>query len=437
MSPADTAHPLNNIMGFCKGLVCLGLIGGAGYAAYRLGPWYDTSNNSASSDGSSTSSSAADSLLADPSTVCEGCCNGLIGNCDRPLNDVMFAMVHNAMSSRDYNFLAYNHIDSLEKSLVAGYRGLMIDSCICDGSLGEDVQNFIAGHTMDDEGTNYLGFCHTSCDAGVRDPTEVLSNIKTFLDVNRNEVILLEFEIIDNSLQQLYDAVDMSELDTYIYRRETSSSSNTAATMTTPTTTHGYYNWPTMQSLIDANTRLIIFAHGDGMESCTSSGSCPEGIFSTDSNYEQTNWNDKSCTVKGASFDTNIDFFLMNHWMNGIETDLPYKDNAEEFNTLAALSERYNLCTERKPNIVAVDFWHVGDVLDFVKQVNEQLGVSSGGGSGSSSSSEGGDGADTGTSTGGTITSDTLDYIKENSSPPTVLTADYSYIPTYTPTDVW
>jgi hypothetical protein len=128
----------------------------------------------------------------------------------------------------------------------------------------------------------------------------------------------------------------------------------------------------------------------------------------------------------------------MNHWMNGIETDLPYKDNAEEFNTLAALSERYNLCTERKPNIVAVDFWHVGDVLEFVKQVNEQLGDSSGGGS--SSSSEGGDGADTGTSTGGTITSDTLDYIesiKENSSPPTVLTADYTYIPTYTPTDEW
>jgi hypothetical protein len=48
-----------------------------------------------------------------------------------------------------------------------------------------------------------------------------------------------------------------------------------------------------------------------------------------------------------------------------------------------------------------VDFWHVGDVLDFVKQVNEeQLGDSSGSGS-----SEGGDGVDTDTGAGGTITS--------------------------------
>jgi hypothetical protein len=363
----------------------------------------------------------------------------------------MFAMVHNAMSSRDYNFLAYNHIDSLEKALVAGYRGLMIDSCICDGSLGEDVQNFIAGQTTmegNNDSTTYLGFCHTSCDAGVRDPTEVLSNIKTFLDVNRNEVLLLEFEILDNSLQQLYDAIDTSELDTYIYRRETAtSSSNTATT----TRTYGYYNWPTMQSLIDANTRLIIFAHGDGMESCsTSSDSCPEGIFSTDSHFEQTNWNDQSCTIKGSTFDTNIDYVLMNHWMNGIETDLPSNDNADEFNTLATLTERYNLCTERKPNIVAVDFWHVGDVLDFVKQVNEeQLGAASSGvGSGSSSSEGGGDGADTDTgATGGTITSETLDFIessiKESSSTPppvesptVVMTID-SYIPTYTPTYVW
>ena len=86
-------------------------------------------------------------------------------------------MVHNAMSSRDHNFLGYNNIDSLKKALVSGYRGLMLDSCICDGSIGEDAQSFIAGETMMDKGTNYLGFCHTSCDAGVRDPSEVLKNI--------------------------------------------------------------------------------------------------------------------------------------------------------------------------------------------------------------------------------------------------------------------
>lgn len=119
---------------------------------------------------------------------------------------------------------------------------------------------------------------------------------------------------------------------------------------------------------------------------------------------------------------------------------------------MAALSERYNLCYERKPNIVAVDFWHVGDVLDFVKLVNEELGASTESSSSSSSScvvvvvvvAKKGDGADTDTGAGGTITSDTLDFIEsinESSSPPpvesptVVMTID-SYIPTYTPTNV-
>ena len=54
-------------------------------------------------------------------------------------------MVHNAMSSRDDLFAAYNNIENLEKALVAGYRGLMLDSCICDGSIGEEVANFMKG----------------------------------------------------------------------------------------------------------------------------------------------------------------------------------------------------------------------------------------------------------------------------------------------------
>jgi hypothetical protein len=77
--------------------------------------------------------------------ACEGCCNSLVSNCDLKLNEVTFAMVHNAMSSRDDLFAAYNNIQTLEKALVAGYRGLMLDSCICDGSIGEDVANAIKG----------------------------------------------------------------------------------------------------------------------------------------------------------------------------------------------------------------------------------------------------------------------------------------------------
>ena len=133
----------------------------------------------------------------------------------------------------------------------------------------------------------------------------------------------------------------------------------------------------------------------------------------------------------GETFDTNIDFFLMNHWMNEAHSDLPYEGNAEEFNSLSALSERYSLCTERKPNIVAVDFWSIGNVLDFVKQVNQEL---AGGGEGSTTTTAVSGGTST-ADTGGTIMTDMMDVI-ENKRPtegPTVMAV--TNIPTYAPTE--
>ena len=75
----------------------------------------------------------------------------------------------------------------------------MLDSCLCDGGLSkymeEGAKEFMEERGLIDESRETeeeaevtLGFCHTYCDAGVRDPQRVLGNIKKFLDVNRNEV---------------------------------------------------------------------------------------------------------------------------------------------------------------------------------------------------------------------------------------------------------
>ena len=180
----------------------------------------------------------------------------------------------------------------------------------------------------------------------------MLENIKTFLDVNKNEVLLIDFEINDGSLADLHAAIDESGLDEYVYR---SSSTNV--------------QWPTMQQLIDSNNRLILFAHKDGMESCAISN-CPEGIFYKYDHFEQTNWNDYTCDIKGTEREE-MDFFLMNHWLNN-DSDLPSQVNAEEFNTFDALMDRFRECGDRIPNVVAVDFWGIGDVLSFVKEVNKK-----------------------------------------------------------------
>jgi len=176
-------------MGACKALFCTLLLSSlavGGLLAWYFGPWFNTGKEN------------TEPIELTATTACEGCCNGLTSNCNLPVNEVLFAMVHNAMSSYEDYFIAANNNESLEKALVAGYRGLMLDSCLCDGGLRKFMQDgakdlmsqmgLIDESSENEQEEKTLGFCHTYCDAGVRDPSRVFGNIKKFLDVNRNEV---------------------------------------------------------------------------------------------------------------------------------------------------------------------------------------------------------------------------------------------------------
>jgi hypothetical protein len=70
------------------------------------------------------------------------CCNGLGSNCNLPMNEFLFATVHNAMHD-DFPFP--NNEAPLEEALEAGYRGLQLDLCLC--------------------GTDLI-FCHGNCNVG-------------------------------------------------------------------------------------------------------------------------------------------------------------------------------------------------------------------------------------------------------------------------------
>lgn len=108
----------------------------------------------------------------------ENCCNGLEVNCQRRVNEIIYATAHNAMSTRDDNFLQPNHYCSLEKSLEFGFRAFTLDLCDCGRLRG-------------------LQFCHSVCGLGMRDPRDVLSNIMNFLNApeNQDEIIIIIFQI--------------------------------------------------------------------------------------------------------------------------------------------------------------------------------------------------------------------------------------------------
>eukprot|EP00970_Alexandrium_tamarense_P003407 scaffold530_cov193-Alexandrium_tamarense.AAC.35 len=169
----------------------------------------------------------------------------------------------------------------------------------------------------------------------------------------QNKVIILEFEVNDSSLSQLYNAIDQSGLDKFIYR---------------PPSSYTEIEWPTMQTLIDANTRVLVFAHGDGMQSCATM-SCPEGVMYTYDHFAQTAMGDTtSCDATRDNID-GFGYYLMNHFEND-SNDLPSEANAEKLNSYDYLEGRFGGCEERVPSVVAVDFWDVGDVLNFAKDSN-------------------------------------------------------------------
>ena len=127
-----------------------------GVLIWRYGPWAKDS---------------AQVLSLETTASCPNCCNGLVTNCNKSVNDVLFPMVHQSHSSSENKFVGASNTKSLEEALVAGYRALQLSTCMCELMSGQLLLE------RDPEwglGESNLGFCHTACGAGVRDPKDVL-----------------------------------------------------------------------------------------------------------------------------------------------------------------------------------------------------------------------------------------------------------------------
>lgn len=280
-----------------------------------------------------------------PEDLSQPCCNGLSSNCIKRVNEIMFATSHNAMSTRQDSFFAPNHNLNLETSLQAGFRAFMLDLCDC---------------------SNGVAFCHSDCILGTRDPSVVFAAIVSFLQDNLSEVILLEFQVEPGS--DMFDLFDiMREVDGFVdmmYEHPDTSS-----------------NWPLMSQLVDDNKRILVFQHRG--PNCQLAGQCPEGfhstydymfetLFSLDSAEELLAY-PNSCQVQTGQSDA--DFFILNHFAGSSTSFFPEESTALEVNQINALTSRVEACSElysgRIVNFIAVDFWSLGDTVEFVQEYNK------------------------------------------------------------------
>eukprot|EP00970_Alexandrium_tamarense_P004174 scaffold696_cov197-Alexandrium_tamarense.AAC.6 len=133
-----------------------------------------------------------------------------------------------------------------------------------------------------------------------------------------------------------------------------------------------------MQSLIDDNTRLLLFAHGEGMTSCYAN-ECEDGILYARDHFAVTATNDVESCEATLGGDTNIGFFQMKNYEDN-KVKWPSENTARDLNSYATLEARLGNCKgQRLPNLLSVDFWDVGDVLDFVEAENKKRGGVTGG----------------------------------------------------------
>ncbi|KAJ2803848.1 hypothetical protein H4S07_004370 [Coemansia furcata] len=268
-------------------------------------------------------------------------CNGHTELCNRTFDKVAFSTTHNSYAYGDS--LAANQNFDIKTQLSAGVRGFMLDLHPASGATVAT-------------GDPYL--CHTLCLLLNDGPlVDELKRFKTFLDANANEVITI---FIENdgpfTAAQMAKAFTTAGLNTYAYQPK----STTAA-------------WPTLQTMISQNKRLVIFTDAGA------DASVPWIPYDKDY-VVQTPYSVGVGTTFGCSPLTTVrPLWVMNHFVfknytyAGSVVDVPAPDAAATVNTRQSIVAQANVCGSAGvfPNFVTVDFYDVGGLFQAVADINK------------------------------------------------------------------
>jgi hypothetical protein len=252
-------------------------------------------------------------------------CNGHSALCDLALTEITLPGTHNSMSNADAGWFFPNQQHGIGEQLDAGVRALMLD-------------------TTEWEGEPTL--CHSDCDLGSQPLSEGLDEIESFLAAQPREVVLIIFQD------------DLSPAVTVEVMRSVGLADRVW-------TWDGASALPTLTQMIDADTRLIVTAEFSGP---------PPAWYHyawdliTDTPYDYTDAEQFSCAPNRG--DSESPLFLVNHWL----TDpVPTESYAAEVNAESVLGARASQCgaeRERRVNVLAVDFYNVGDLFAVVDTLN-------------------------------------------------------------------
>jgi len=299
-------------------------------------------------------------------------CNGSALLCDRSVDKVVFPGAHNAMSNasiRDWMFP--HHPYDIARMLDDGVRMLALDlhfGIPTGGRVKTDLDHEVGGTSKIEEalgtegvaaamrirnrlvggedGQRSVYFCHGFCELGAYDVGPALVQVREFLAANPGEVVILVLEdyLQANVTDSLFKATGLFD---YVYTGSVST-------------------WPTLGEMVAANQRLIVFIES-GQTGVPWLHTTTGVIQETPYTFKKPE--DFSCRPNRGGTEGSL--FLINHWIE--TTPAPRASNAEVVNAYDFLLRRARACQRERrriPNIIAVDFYSVGDVVRVANTLN-------------------------------------------------------------------
>ncbi|KAF8140459.1 PLC-like phosphodiesterase [Boletus edulis] len=258
-------------------------------------------------------------------------CNGSPDLCNRSFGNVTFVGAHDSYAV-GVNSLATNQDYNITQQMNDGIRMLQMQT-----------------HNL----SGVIQLCHTSCSLYNGGPLSTyLATVKSWLNVNPNEVLSLLIVNSDDFPPTAYDAVFKGAgLDTMSY--------------TPPSASMPASQWPTLGSLIDSGKRLITF-----MDASADFNTVPyiidEFINIWETPFDVTTTFD--CSVNRTQGDSSTQMYLINHFLDSFVLGQPVPDVSQANQTNAAsgqnsLGQQLSLCVSengRSPNFMLVDFYEYG-----------------------------------------------------------------------------
>jgi len=310
-------------------------------------------------------------------------CNGLPELCDRRLDQVVLPGTHNSMSAADRpGWLFANQSRPVPRQLDDGIRLLLLDTHYgivnAEGRIRTDLtaegttRNRAAAELGGDavraaerlagrlglvptDGERKVYLCHTLCELGAERFSSTLREIRGWLERHRSDVLvlLLESSVDAKDVERAFEDADLGRYLATLPRGRP---------------------LPTLRQLITSGRRLVVLDDGDGGDAPWYQ---PGFLFAQSTSIDAFTESRTSCQPDRGTPESPL--LLMNHWVDRFP---PPARAARDANRRAVLLRRTRSCRARlgrPPNLIAVDFYERGDVVQTARELNRGGKVAAGG----------------------------------------------------------